>query len=381
MYRNLIFVLFPAIFFDSSIALSNNHQEHEGMLLESGSQYLVSTTTEGVQSNWIEMLFSGYKGIFDTQTIEQGASRKEYLLSKNKTLAEKYTNLHTTPVLKEKGLELKPFLKADLVKFTGFCSRIKRQYPVLQLWQLHNEPNHRCASYPENWTGECIEMLGPIFARGIHCYYPLEEIKEIMMDDGSQPPPAPIEPVLPPEPPKPEEPVQPPEEPPAPPVVPEEPPAPPAPPEEPPAPPAGPPTRDPICEELSKPVTERPADAMSMLSSEDPCISDTCLFSVNGAYTACQQNDGNFVIYNRLKNEGIWKNDKLVAGSRLCMQGDGNVVAYDTATGEAYWGSGIPADVAASPQAPYHLKMQDDGNLVVYDKNGRAIWDSGTAGK
>ena len=379
MYRNLIFVLFQAIFFDSSIALSNNHQEHEGMLLESSSQYLVSTTTEGVQSNWIEMLFTGYKGIFDTQTIEKGASRKEYLLSKNKTLAEKYTNLHTTPVLKEKGLELKPFLKADLVKFTGFCSRIKRQYPILQLWQLHNEPNHRCASYPENWTGECIEMLGPIFARGIHCYYPLEEIKEIMMDDGSQPPPAPIEPVLPPEPPKPEEPVQPPPpvEPPAPPAPPPAPPVEPPAPPAPPAPPVGPPTRDPLCEELSKPVTERPADAKSILSSNDPCISDTCLFSQSGAYTVCQQNDGNLVIYNRLKNEAIWKNDKQAASSRLCMQGDGNLVAYDISTGQAYWGSGSEG----KGQGPYNLSMQNDGNLVIYDKNGTAIWGSGTEGK
>lgn len=59
---------------------------------------------------------------------------------------------------------------------------------------------------------------------------------------------------------------------------------------------------------------------------------------------------------------------------RLTFQPDGNFVLYNK-NGKAVWSSGTSKNTDA------YLMMQDDGNLVIYKENGKAIWSSGTSGK
>ena len=105
------------------------------------------------------------------------------------------------------------------------------------------------------------------------------------------------------------------------------------------------------------------------------CISNQCLTSQNGLYEACQQDDGNFVIYSKLsgKRAAIWAIDKFEQNSKLCMQDDGNLVSYTS--GRAYWATNTAGKGSS------HLVMQDDGNLVIYDANNQPTWASNTVGK
>lgn len=57
---------------------------------------------------------------------------------------------------------------------------------------------------------------------------------------------------------------------------------------------------------------------------------------------------------------------------RAVMQGDGNLVVYNN--GRAIWQSGT-----AGTGSNNRLALQTDGNLVVYTGNGQAVWNTGTA--
>ena len=90
-------------------------------------------------------------------------------------------------------------------------------------------------------------------------------------------------------------------------------------------------------------------------------------------YRACQQDDGNFVVYDN-KNNVLWANQKFgTPNSRMCMQKDGNLVGYNDKG--AYWASDTNI---GDRGAPYHTIMQNDGNLVIYDKNTVPVWGSST---
>ena len=62
---------------------------------------------------------------------------------------------------------------------------------------------------------------------------------------------------------------------------------------------------------------------------------------------------------------------------QLSLQGDGNLVLRDR-DGSALWASGSHATKGSGP--PYQLKMEHNNALVLYDSTGNATWTSGTAG-
>jgi len=115
----------------------------------------------------------------------------------------------------------------------------------------------------------------------------------------------------------------------------------------------------------------KPKDTITV----DTCIKNECITSNNGKYRACQQGDGNFVLYD--DKGAYWANNRVgQQNSRMCMQGDGNLVGYNDKG--AYWAS----NTNFGPQRkPYRTIMQDDGNLVIYDKNNKPVWASNTVRK
>jgi hypothetical protein len=107
------------------------------------------------------------------------------------------------------------------------------------------------------------------------------------------------------------------------------------------------------------------------------CVKNYSVKTTTG-YTAAQQGDGHFVIYNK-DNKPIWATGKYgsqYANGTLCMQGDGNLVNYKT-NGTPYWATGTNG----KGTAPYTAILQDDGNFVVYDSKQTKLWSTNTAGK
>ncbi|GIG30835.1 hypothetical protein Cma02nite_34350 [Cellulomonas marina] len=121
-----------------------------------------------------------------------------------------------------------------------------------------------------------------------------------------------------------------------------------------------------------------------------------------GAYLALQS-DGNAVVYTADGGQALWQSGTAgQAGARLTLQPDGNLVVY--AGGAARWqagtamfrsglGNAVGLELApgqdllsdGAAEVGYEvghsrLVMQTDGNLVAYQQ-GRAYWQSGTAGR
>ena len=105
---------------------------------------------------------------------------------------------------------------------------------------------------------------------------------------------------------------------------------------------------------------------------DDECLESNCIISNNGQHRACQQDDGNFVLYKK-DNSAVWENNKDgTRPSRMCMK-DGRLVAY---TGDRiYFSAGEPQ---SDEKRPYHTIIQDDGNLVTYNKNNGVVWSTNT---
>jgi hypothetical protein len=80
------------------------------------------------------------------------------------------------------------------------------------------------------------------------------------------------------------------------------------------------------------------------------------------------QNDGNLVLYSQ--NSPIWATGTNSRADLFVVQADGNVVLYGG--GRAVWSTNTHGNPSA------FLAIQSDGNLVVYDRNGNALWSSGT---
>lgn len=95
------------------------------------------------------------------------------------------------------------------------------------------------------------------------------------------------------------------------------------------------------------------------------------LTSPDGSHRLVMQTDGNLVIYNS-KNIATWTSG--TSGTTAHYLGWlTSFSLVDTA--------GNRIKVLANLSGPRDLIMQNDGNLVVYNEAGKAIWNSGTAGK
>ena len=91
------------------------------------------------------------------------------------------------------------------------------------------------------------------------------------------------------------------------------------------------------------------------------------------------QHDGNFVVYNLMRNTKVlWASNTMDVGTRpyeLRMQNDNNLVIYDD-YGKTIWTSNTQnsGDLKTG-----YLNMQDDGNLVLYSGgDGTPLWDTKT---
>lgn len=95
-----------------------------------------------------------------------------------------------------------------------------------------------------------------------------------------------------------------------------------------------------------------------------------------GDYQLQLQHDGNLVLIYRPKNKAVWatswRTGSWAAQEYAVFQSDGNFVTYGS--GRAIWNTGTAGKGAD------RFQLQGDGNLVVY-KGSKALWNSGTNGK
>ena len=109
----------------------------------------------------------------------------------------------------------------------------------------------------------------------------------------------------------------------------------------------------------------------NVLGPGESLANNQVLLSLNKAFMATLQPDGNFVVYKIQGMERLWATN--TAGqtvSNAIMQEDGNFVLYN--------GSNEPIFASNTVnQQPSILVMQNDGNLVIYT-NGASSWASNT---
>ena len=86
-----------------------------------------------------------------------------------------------------------------------------------------------------------------------------------------------------------------------------------------------------------------------------------------------QQQDGNVILYDGTAVK--WANNKAGVGHapyKLVLQGDGNLVSYER-DGGAIWSSGSRGNNCV-------LELQSDCNVVIYGDDGQPKWSTGTVG-
>ncbi|MEM6303734.1 MAG: hypothetical protein AAF744_03385 [Pseudomonadota bacterium] len=89
-------------------------------------------------------------------------------------------------------------------------------------------------------------------------------------------------------------------------------------------------------------------------------------------YVFAFQNEHNLVLYSP-QGTPLWATDcHRLKPDMLAFQGDGNVVLY--ASGRAIWATNTNGRAQGGA-----FGILNDGNLAVIDRNGRALWQSGTA--
>jgi hypothetical protein len=122
-------------------------------------------------------------------------------------------------------------------------------------------------------------------------------------------------------------------------------------------------------------------DGIATLYAGQSMVARDLLVSIDGAYSARMQSDGNFVAYNNATGAALWAASWCgltpIAGSSLLMQTDGNLVIYGPASNPgAKWAS---ANINSCGGGSFggstpRLEMQTDSNLVIY--NGASVlWD------
>lgn len=138
---------------------------------------------------------------------------------------------------------------------------------------------------------------------------------------------------------------------------------------------------DQYCSEIDDPVASmvsmnsllglRPSNAKSQMEGGEKFKPGTVLWSLNGAYNARFQDDGNLVVYRTIDGFPMRASGTHHKGAtHATMQTDGNLVVYKGS-------KPLASTETHGNVAGCQLIMQNDGNLAIYDGRHRKIlWGS-----
>jgi hypothetical protein len=104
-----------------------------------------------------------------------------------------------------------------------------------------------------------------------------------------------------------------------------------------------------------------------LISPNQNLTANQCIYSSNGLYSLCYQNDGHLVGYDCTRKP-FWANHRYSSPGYCIIQGDGNFVCFDS-TRQEKWATGT----AGRGVAPFRLIMQGDRNIVVYDSKNSSM--------
>jgi murein DD-endopeptidase MepM/ murein hydrolase activator NlpD len=121
------------------------------------------------------------------------------------------------------------------------------------------------------------------------------------------------------------------------------------------------------------PAPEPPPGSCGILAANQTLRTNDSVTSCDGRFTLVMQGDNNLVLYKHGATPLWWTATNGGSGAFAAMQGDGNFVVYNSAS-RPLWYTGTHGNAGA------WLAVQDDGNVVIY-RAGRALWNSGTAGR
>lgn len=101
------------------------------------------------------------------------------------------------------------------------------------------------------------------------------------------------------------------------------------------------------------------------------------LTTKNGKFRLINQDDGNFVLYDKENNNRVlWASNTSGSGAcRITMQADGKLVMTAESSNQVKWSNGKSATPGTAGTTSFILK--ENGNAVIM-QNGQQTWDTGT---